>query len=59
VRTVELLREHAHHFRAGRVGQPLELLEMFVERLACARPLERRSNEERPLSRRLDVDQFS
>jgi hypothetical protein len=32
---------------------------MLVERLACARPLERRADEERALDGRGDGDQFA
>ena len=56
---IELLRQGAHDFRARRVGQPLELAQVFVERLPRAGPLERRSDKERPLDWRGDVDQFA
>ena len=38
VRPVELLRDLADDDRAGGVGEPLELLEVLVERLARAVP---------------------
>jgi hypothetical protein len=59
VRPVELLRELADDLGARRVGQPLELAQVFVERLARARPLERRADEQRPLERGGDGDQVA
>jgi hypothetical protein len=59
MRPVELLRELADDLGAGRVGQALELAQMLVERLARARPLERRPDEERPLDRGGDGDQVA
>jgi len=44
---------------AGCIRKPLEFRQMFVERLACARPLERRPDEERPLDGGRDGDQIS
>jgi hypothetical protein len=59
VRPIELLRELADYDGAGGVGQALELTQMLFERLARARPLERRSDEERALDGRRDGDQVS
>ena len=59
MRAVELLRELADDDRAGRVGEPLELAQMLVERLARAGPLERRADEERPLDGRREGDQVA
>jgi hypothetical protein len=59
VRTVELLRELADDLGTRRVGKALELAQVLVERLARARPLERRSDEERPLGRGRDGDQVA
>jgi hypothetical protein len=59
VRTVELLRELADDLGACRVGQALELAEVFVERLARAGALDRGADEQRPLDRRGDGDQIA
>jgi hypothetical protein len=59
MRAVELLGERADDLGARRVGEALELAQVFVERLARARALERRANEERPLDRRGDGDQVA
>jgi hypothetical protein len=59
MRAVELLRDLSDDDRAGRVGEPLELAQVLVERLARAGPLERRPNEERPLDGGRDGDQVS
>ncbi len=59
MRAVELLRELAHHDGAGGVGEPFQLAQVRVERLARARPLDRRSHEERPLDGGRDGDQFA
>jgi len=59
MRAVELLRERADDLGARRVGEALELAQVFVERLASARTLERRANEERPLDGRGDGDQVA
>jgi len=59
MRPIELLRQLADDDRAGRVGEALELTEMLVERLACAGPLERCSDEERALDRRRNRDQIA
>jgi hypothetical protein len=59
MRLVELLREDADDFGACGVRQPLQLANVLLECAACARPLERRSNEERPLRGQRDVDRFS
>jgi hypothetical protein len=59
MRPVELLRQLTDDDRARRVGKALELAEVLVERLACARPLERRPDEERPLDGGRDSDQIA
>ena len=59
MRPVELLRELADDVGARRIGEPLELAQMLVERLAGARALERRAHEQRPLDGRCDGDQFA
>jgi hypothetical protein len=59
MRPVELLRQLADDDRARRVGEALELAEVLVERLARARPLERRPDEERPLDGGRDGDQIA
>ena len=59
MRAIELLRELSDDDRSGRVGEPLELAQVLVERLARARPLERRPDEERPLDGGRDGDQLS
>jgi hypothetical protein len=59
MRPIELLRQLADDDRTGRVGEPLELSKMFVERLARAGPLERRPDEERPLDGGRDGDQIA
>ena len=59
MRAIELLRELSDDDRSGRVGEPLELAQMLVERLARAGPLEGRPDEERPLDGGRDGDQLS
>jgi hypothetical protein len=59
VRTVELLRQLADDDRSGGVGEALELTQVLVERLARAGPLERCSDEERPLDGGRDGDQIA
>ena len=59
MRPVELLRELSDDDRSGRVGESLELAQVLVERLARAGPLERGSDEERPLDGGRDGDQLS
>jgi len=59
VGAVELLGELADDEGARRVGKALELTQMLVERLARARALDGRSDEERPFGRRGDGDQIS
>jgi hypothetical protein len=59
MRPVELLRQLADDDRARGVGEALELAEVLVERLARARPLERRPDEERPLDGGRDGDQIA
>jgi hypothetical protein len=59
VRPIELLRQLADDDRTGRVGEPLQLSQVLVERLARAGPLERRPDEERPLDGRRDGDQIA
>ena len=59
MRPIELLRELADDDRARRIGEALELTQMLVERLACARPLERRADEQRALDGRCNGDQFA
>jgi hypothetical protein len=59
VRPVELLGDLSDDDRSGRVREPLELAQVFVERLARAGPLERRPDEERPLDGGRDGDQVS
>jgi hypothetical protein len=59
MRAVELLGELADDLGAGRVGEALQLAEVLVQRLARARPLERRSDEERPLNRGRDGDEIA
>jgi len=49
VRAVELLGEAADDDGARRVGEPLELLQVLVDVVPRARPLERRPDEERAL----------
>ena len=56
---VELLRELADDLGARRVGEAGELAQVLVERLARTRPLERRSDEERPLRRGRNRDQVA
>jgi hypothetical protein len=45
-----------HDFRAGRVGEPAELVEMVVDLRRVGRALARRADQERPLDGRLDID---
>ena len=59
MRTIELLGELTDDDGSGRIGEPLQLAQVLVERLARARPLERRPDEERPLDGGRDGDQFS
>jgi hypothetical protein len=59
VRALQLLRELADDHGAGGIREPLQLAQMFVERLACARPLDGRADEERPLGRGRDGDQIA
>jgi hypothetical protein len=59
VRSVDLLRHLADDRGTGRIGQPGQLAQVFVERPPGARPFQRRANEERAVSRRRDVDQFA
>ena len=48
-----------HHLRAGRVGEPAELVEMVVHLGHVRRALARRADQERALDGRLDVDELS
>jgi len=57
MRSIELLRKNADDLGTCGVGESLELLQVFIERLACPRTLERGADEECPLRRRGDVDQ--
>jgi hypothetical protein len=59
MRAVELLGELADDERARRVGEPLQLAQMLVQRLARAGALQRRADEERPLDRGRDGDQIA
>jgi hypothetical protein len=59
VRAVELLRELADDDGAGRVGEPLQLAQVLVERLARAGALDRCPDEQCPLDRRGDGDQIA
>jgi hypothetical protein len=59
VRTVELLGELADDLGARRVGETRELAQVLIERLARTRPLDGRSDEERPLGGRGDGDQVA
>jgi hypothetical protein len=45
MRPVEHLRHRPEHFGAGRVRESRELLEMLVDVVPVARPLERRADE--------------
>jgi hypothetical protein len=53
-----LLRQLADDHGAGRVGQPLELVQVLPQVGARPRTLEGRSNEERPLDRLLDLNRI-
>ena len=46
----------ADDVRAGGVGQPAELVQVLVHLHRVGRPFPRRTDQERPLQRRLDVD---
>jgi hypothetical protein len=59
VRPVELLRDLPDDDGSGRVGEPLELAQVLVERFARAGPLEWGPDEERPLDGGRDGDQLS
>jgi len=59
VGAVDLLHHLAHDDRARRVGELRELAQMLVHGAAGARPLERRTDEQDPLDRRRDGDEFS
>jgi len=59
MRPIELLRELADDDGPRCIGEALELMQMLVERLACASPLERRADEQRAFDRRGDGDQFA
>ncbi len=59
MRAIELLGELTDDDRSGGVGESLQLAQVLVERLARARPLERRPDEERPLDGGRDGDQIS
>ncbi|HXL05748.1 MAG TPA: hypothetical protein VN964_02395 [Gemmatimonadales bacterium] len=45
-----------HHLGTRRVGEPAELVEMVVQLRRVQRALARRTDQERALDRRLDVD---
>jgi hypothetical protein len=49
VRLVDLLREGAHDFRAGGIGQPRQLGEMLVDLMPGRRTLARGTYQQRPL----------
>jgi hypothetical protein len=57
MRAVELLGEDADDLGACRVGEALELLEVFIERLERPGPLERRADEQRALDGRRDENE--
>ena len=57
MRTVELLGQLTDDDSAGSVGEPLQLTEVLLQRLARARALERRADEQRPLDRLGESDQ--
>jgi hypothetical protein len=59
VRTVELLRDVADDFGARRVGEPLQLPQMFVEQLEGSRPLRGRPDEQGALDGLGDGDQIA
>ena len=59
MRAVELLGDLSDDDGSSGVGEPLELAQVLVERLARAGPLERRPDEERPLDGGRDGDQVS
>jgi len=59
MRAIELLGELTDDDRSRGVGESLQLAQVLVERLARARPLERRPDEECPLDGGRDGDQFS
>jgi len=59
MRAIELLGELTDDDRSRGVGESLQLAQVLVERLARARPLERRPDEERPFDGGRDGDQIS
>jgi hypothetical protein len=59
MRPVQLLGDLSDDDGSSGVGEPLELAQVLVERLARAGPLERRPDEERPLDGGRDGDQLS
>jgi hypothetical protein len=59
MRAIELLRQLADDLCARGVGQALELAQVFVQGLACASPLDRRTDEQRALGRSGDGDQVA
>ena len=59
MRPVELLCELADDDSARRIGETLQLLEVFIQSSSRARPFERCAHEERPLDRNVDGDQVT
>jgi hypothetical protein len=59
MRAIDLLHELTDDHGAGRIGELLELAEMFADRAARAGALERRADEQRALDGRLNYDGFA
>ena len=56
MRTIELLRERAYYFRAGRVGQARQFLEVLIDVVPRRTALGRRADENRAFNRRRKGD---
>jgi hypothetical protein len=52
------LEHAADHLRAGRVGEPAQLVEVLVDARQVGRALARRADQKRPLDGIFDVDQL-
>ena len=59
MRAVELLGDLAYDRGTGRVGEPVQLAQMFVEQLERPCPLRWSADEQRALDGRGDGNQFA